>query len=333
MFARGFLRICFFAWHLAGAGLAAPESLFEAVQKSDTGAVERLLKQGMNANLRDAEGTPVLMNAVLFANANCVRLLLEHGANPNTADAAGATPLMWAIPDLAKVKLLVAAGADVNARSTNLRRTPLLIAAGYPESMPVLQFLLDHGADVHAKDRAGVHALGKAAISGDVGVVRFLVEHGCDPNEPGYGSNVRYARQYAPTLQYLLSKGAKVEKDALAMAAHWQDPQLIERWIDLGADVNARAGPYKRTALMTAAASEQAGAATVKLLLEKGADANAEDTDGERPLDWAIYRADRGKIAALEQFGRRGVTGRGSRLIRRRRPEASRTRASLSSAR
>src|SRR5215472_18320998 len=72
-----------------------------------------------------------------------------------------------------------------------------------------------------------------------------------------------------------------------------------------GADVNARAGPYRRSALMTAVASEQAGAATVKLLLEKGADPNAEDLDGERPLDWALYRNDRSKIEALEQFGAR----------------------------
>ena len=210
---------------------------------------------------------------------------------------------MWAVPDLAKVKLLIASGADVNARSTNLQRTPLLIAASYPGSGEVLQLLLDHGADIHAKDRNGVHALGRAALSGDVSGVRFLVEHGIDPNEPGYGTGVRYARHYLPTLEYLLSKGAKVDPDALAMSAHWQDPALIERWIEMGADVNARAGPYKRTALMTAAASEEAGAATVKLLLERGADPNAEDADGERPLDWALYRADRGKIEALEKFG------------------------------
>jgi hypothetical protein len=71
-----------------------------------------------------------------------------------------------------------------------------------------------------------------------------------------------------------------------------------------GADVNARAGPYRRSALMTAVASEQAGAATVKLLLEKGvADPNAEDLDGERTLDWALYRADQAKIAVLAQAG------------------------------
>jgi N-acyl-D-amino-acid deacylase len=243
------------------------------------------------------------MVAVLYGSADCVKLLLDRGANPNLRNASGATPLHWAVPDAAKAKLLLAAGADANARSTNLQRTPLLVAASYPGSTEVLRLLLEHGADIHARDRSGMHALGRAAVSADVDVVRFLVEHGSDPNEPGYGSNVRYARQYLPTLNYLLSKGARVETDAIAMAAHWQDPKLIERWIDQGADVNARAGPYRRTALMTAAASEQSTAATLKLLLEKGADPNAEDADAERPLDWARYRADTAKIAVLQQFG------------------------------
>ncbi len=297
------ILVLLFAFRMFGAETPAVEPLFQAIQNSDLRAVKHLLDRGVDANAHDAEGTPALMAAVLYADAGCVKLLLDRGANPNATNKAGATALMWAVPDIGKVKLLVAAGADVNARSNNLGRTPVLIAASFPESVPVLQLLLDHGADIHAKDRRGMHALGRAAVSADVEVVRFLVEHGCDPNESGYGTTIRYARQYRPTLEYLLSKGAKVEKDALAMAAHWQDPKLIETWIERGADVNARAGPYNRTALMTATASEQAGAGTVKLLLEKGADPNAEDTERERPLDWAVYRADREKIAVLKQFG------------------------------
>ena len=285
-----------FAFRLFAAETPDPEPLFNAIQKSDAPAVRRLLDRGLDANARDADDTPALMAAVLFADASCVKLMLDHGADPNATDKSGATALMWAVPDIAKTKLLIASGADVNATSKNLGRTPLLIAASYPGSVAVLQLLLDHGANIHAKDRRGMHALGRAALSADVDVVRFLVEHGCDPNEPGYGTTVRYARQYRPTLEYLVSKGANVEKDALAMSAHWQDPKLIEAWIERGADVNARAGPYNRTALMTATASEQSGATLVKLLLEKGADPNAEDKDGERPLDWALYRSDREKI-------------------------------------
>jgi ankyrin repeat protein len=65
------------------------------------------------------------------------------GANPNATDAAGATALQWAIPDPAKVKLLIGAGADVNARSTNRGRTPFLIAASYPGTVEILNLLLE----------------------------------------------------------------------------------------------------------------------------------------------------------------------------------------------
>ena len=272
MFWRTFTLASILSLLSPGAEQPASRPLFEAIQKNDSAAVSRLLNSGLGANARDADDTPALMDAALQAGPDVVKILLEHAADPNAADKAGLTALMWAVPDAAVMKLLIDAGANVNAQSTTQRRTPLLIAATYPSSTAALQLLLDHGADIHAKDRLGVHALGRAALSGDVAVVRFLVEHGCDPGEPGYGTTVRYARQYLPTLEYLMSKGMKVEKDALAMAAHWQDPKLLEAWIERGADVNATAGPYKRTALMTAASSEQASAATVKLLLERGAD-------------------------------------------------------------
>ncbi len=287
-------------------------ALFQAIRRADTAAVKRVLDRGTRADSKDADGTPALMAAALFANADCVKVLLDHGANPNIGNAVGATPLMWAIPDLAKVKLLLEHGADVNAHSTNLQRTPLLVAASYPGSVDVLKLLLSKGANLHAKDRSGVHALGRAVVSADITVVRFLVESGIDPNEEGYGSLTRlYARHYLPSIEYLQSKGLRMFPDVLPAAAHWHPPQLLEKWIAMGANVNARSAPYQRTAVMTAAASEQSTAATLKLLLEKGADPNAEDIEGERPLNWAMYRADQGKIDVLRQFGAK--PGKGAR--------------------
>jgi len=291
----------------AGAVDAAPaaEPLFQAIQKADAAAMKRLLAAGVSPNARDAEGTPALMAATLYGGAEGLKVLLEHGADPNGANRAGATPLMWAIPNLAKVKLLVAHGAEVNARSANLQRTPLLIAASYPGTVEILQLLLSKGADIHAKDKNGMHALGRAVTYADVDVVRFLVEHGCDPNETGYGgARLRvYARHHVPTIEYLMSKGLKIPPEAMTGAAHWQPPELLEKWIAMGVDVNGKLLPYQRTPLMTAAASEQSTPATLKLLLEKGADPNAEDIEGERPLDWAIYRADQARIDLLRQYG------------------------------
>ena len=62
---------------------------------------------------------------------------------------------------------------------------------------------------------------------------------------------------------------------------------------------------------MNAVSSEAEGADTLKLLLEKGANPNAEMTEGERALDWALYKGDRAKIRMLEQHG--ATRGRGPR--------------------
>src|SRR5580658_3801781 len=113
VFRRGWLLVGLFAWRLLGAETPAAEPLFQAIQKGDAASVKRLLDRGVSANVQDIEGTPALMAATLYAGADGVKLLLDRGANPNARNAAGATALMWAVPDVAKVKLLIASGADV----------------------------------------------------------------------------------------------------------------------------------------------------------------------------------------------------------------------------
>ena len=296
-----------------GADPPAAATFFRAIQGADTVAVKDLLRRGVDPNAQDADGTPALMAATLYAGADCIQLLLDAGANPNATNSVGATPLMWAVPDLARVKLLISRGADVNARSTSLQRTPLLIAARYPGSVEVLRLLLDKGADLHAKDTNGASALSLAVTYADVAVVRFLVENGINLKEFGtgvFGGSIgSYTRHHLPTTEYLASKGLKIDPAALTIAAGWLDPPAIEKWIAMGADVNARIRGFNRTPLITAASSEGAGPATLKLLLDKGADVNAEDIDGERALDWAMYRRDPSKIAVLEQYGAKPGSG------------------------
>ena len=147
---------------------------------------------------------PVLMLAVQSGDAAAVDQLLKRGADPNQTGAGGATALMWAIPDIEKVRRLVAAGANVNARSTDTGRTPLLIAANYPGTVELLKLLLARGADLRAKDAAGFTALGMAMLSADVEVVRFLVEKGLDPNDAGpvVAQRSAYGRQRPAVVEY-----------------------------------------------------------------------------------------------------------------------------------
>ena len=84
------------------------DALFAAIRRGAVGEADRLLTRGVSPNATDADGTPALMAATLFANANMVDVLLKHGADPNRPGPGGATALMWAVPDVEKVRRLLA---------------------------------------------------------------------------------------------------------------------------------------------------------------------------------------------------------------------------------
>ena len=288
------------------------DALFAALQRGAAGDIERALAKGVSPNVIDAEGTPALMAATLFSSAETVERLLERGADPNKTDASGSTALMWAVPDIEKVRVLLAHGANVNATSES-ERTPLLVASSLPRTVDVLRLLLDRGANLRAQDRAGATALALAVRSADVDVVRFLVERGLDPNALSPAARRAGLSRYdLPTTEYLMSKGLTPAPDVLVTTATWHPTAIVARWIELGANVNAsNAAQYNRTPLLTAVTSEAEGADTLTLLLDRGADPNVKTTEGESPLDWAIYKGDRAKIAVLERHG--AMRGNGPR--------------------
>ena len=279
------------------------DALFAAIRRGAAGEVERALNAGADANAVDADSIPAVMSAALFGDARLVQILLSHHADPNAKGPGGTTALIWAVPDVGKVRALLDHGAAVNAR-TETERTVFLVAASYPRTSALLRLLLERGADLRAQDRGGATALSLAVRSADIDVVRFLVDRGLDPGALAFPERrAAFGRWDRPTTDYLMTRAASPAKDLLGAAAMWQPPALVARWIELGADVNASAPQYDRTALMNAVASEAEGAETVRLLLDHGADPNARMTEGETPLDWAIYKGDREKIAVLEQHG------------------------------
>ena len=137
--------------------------------------------------------------------------------------------------------------------------------------------------------------------------MRFLVENGADINErDGFGEHglgLAFARQDLKIAEYLLSQGVKLREEALSIAGSAQSVTLLDRVLAAGADVNARIVALKSTPLIMATAAEQTRPETLKWLLDKGADPNAKGIDGDRALDWAIYRADQGRIDLLKRYG------------------------------
>jgi ankyrin repeat protein len=155
--------------------------LIEFIRAGERDAAERLIRQTPNAaRSRGASGSTPLMFAALYGDVALMRQLLAAGANPNTANAAGATALMWAVPDMEKLRLLLDAGADVNAHSEE-KRTALVIAAGIVGALPAVNLLLEYGAAAW-EPPAGRNPgpLPEAARADSPEVFRLLLAYGAD---------------------------------------------------------------------------------------------------------------------------------------------------------
>jgi len=107
-------------------------------------------------------GTTPLLRAARAGDVAAIKLLLKHGALVDLPQVSGATPLM------------VAVGLGANPIDTRGKFRSQLDALGSAE------VLLAAGADVNARDARGRTALHAAAAQGYTDVAKFLVEHGAD---------------------------------------------------------------------------------------------------------------------------------------------------------
>src|SRR5262249_9850418 len=157
--------------------------LVTAIRNADAPAVRNLLDEGADVNARDPEGNTPLLLASFYASPQCVKLLIEKGADVNAANKAGATALTRAATSYEKIRLLVAARANVRVR-TALGNTPLLLAARRAGNSQTVQLLLERGADATERSDAGISPVLAAAASGDVETVRLLLDAGAKADFP-----------------------------------------------------------------------------------------------------------------------------------------------------
>jgi ankyrin repeat protein len=198
-----------------------------------------------------------LYSAIRADDLRQVKALLDGGTNAGTAGADGITPLMVAaeIGSVDAMKMLIDHNADVNAKNTS-GSTALMWSVTEPKKV---RMLLDHGADVNVVARSGRTALIMAS----------------------------FANPSAEVVRMLLAKGATVavmdqrKVTPLNAATFGNDTATTRLLLDAAADVNTADTFIGLTPLINAAGNRNLDA--VKLLLSKGADVNAVSKTQDLP--------------------------------------------------
>ena len=133
--------------------------LIDAARSGDTEALRALLKEGVDVNAAEADGTTALHWASYRDDLESADLLIRAGAKVNAANDLGATPLWTASLNgsAAMVRRLLQAGAESEPGAA-AGETPLMVASrsGNPD---VVEQLLAKGAGVNARGARGQTAL------------------------------------------------------------------------------------------------------------------------------------------------------------------------------
>ncbi|KAJ4359942.1 uncharacterized protein N0V89_000501 [Didymosphaeria variabile] len=172
-----------------------------------------LLTQGANVNALDFGNQSPLLLASKRGHETIVELLLQHNAGTDFADENGVTPLLVAIYSRKNriADMLLAAGADVTHRVHDQSALEMLRSYGIDQPSdvkklagraalsfiaewtihipgkrrnfdPLIQALVEAGADVNDQDYHGRSPLHYAVNRGNDATVQKLIELGADPN-------------------------------------------------------------------------------------------------------------------------------------------------------
>ena len=163
--------------------LSSDPTIADAEMRGDTAAVRAFIKQGADVNAAQGDGMTALHWAAMHGDAEQTRMLVYAGARLEASTRNGNyTPLHLAARTgkTSVIKALLAAGANANAPTSAGGATPLHYAAanGSPEAIVAL---IDKGAKVDARESAWSETpLMWAAANNRVAALQVLVSRGAD---------------------------------------------------------------------------------------------------------------------------------------------------------
>jgi uncharacterized protein len=269
------LLAAFLTTAAAGQGATRQVSALEhAIDANDLQLVTRLLAAGADPDAIDNSALTPLVHAVIDGNPAMVSTLLKSGATPNLPGVAW-SPLEAAFATRAPQQSQRAAPAQSPSRRQSPPKAYRLAC-----NMPIVNLLLANGADPNGEfPDVGERPLQAALERGDLACVNVLLDHGADP----WSSSVR---------------GKSALAAAIDGASNTGQPELVDRIMSLGVDVNG--GPGKRGSPI-ATATAHGNVAVARMLLKRGADPCVTDAE-LNAWDIALGDGRKDRIDLLEPY-------------------------------
>ena len=233
----------------------------------------------------DPDGTTPLHWAVRANDLDAAQRLIRSGANPDAANRYGVTPLSLAAENSSAplIQTLLQAGAHPTGA--------ILMTASRTGNAEVVRMLLARGADANAReDSLGETALMWAAAENHPEAVRALIEHGADPNARSDKLVYPKDRFGLEGVTTILPRGSWT---ALMYAARQGSLEAARALAESGADLNLT-DPDETTALVLAILNGHFD--TAAALAQKGADPNIADSTGMAALYAAVDMNTLGEI-------------------------------------
>jgi ankyrin repeat protein len=272
--------------------------------RGDLAVVKLLLDNGAIASgIKQPELTP-LHFAAGNGHKAIVDLLLSKGAKPDAKTESGVTPLHIAVRKGYEMvaRALLDAGASANSAVTQdvshenpsyavrAGQTPLHLAClnGFHS---LVDLLLAKGANPNAApDDQGQTPLSLAAVQDDGPMVSALLAAHADPNASNSRALIVAAESgNMATLKLLLTHGGKPDVETLKAAVRARKPAAIKELIASKVDPNATDFDWWGLTFAQPAPND---AATIRALLDGGADPNRRNSNGESALERVISAAD-----------------------------------------
>jgi ankyrin repeat protein len=267
--------------------------------------VQILIKKVTNINKRNDQGQTALHKASRRGDTDVISIILNHGADVDAQDNGGSTPLHLAISDAQlldaepAIGVLLEHGANVNLRNHE-GQTALHKASSRRDDIDTMHIILKHGLDVNALDNNGLTPLDLANSERTVGL---LLEHGANINlRNGQGQTALHKVSLLgnPNIIHLiLNHGADVDAQddggstplhlVISDASPWDAEQAIGVLLERGANINMR--NHEGQTALHKASSRRDDIVIMYLILKHHPDVNALDNNGSIALHLAISDA------------------------------------------